>query len=463
MVQPWSISLLLLFSAATARHMGDCTNGIKCTNITTTNNQTFQCRTAGTKNNNQKNILFLHGFPEFSAMYSDLMRTFAGLNYSAIACNQRGYSLHSPSSENDYLYTTLASDALNVARKHFGDTKFHLVGHDHGAFLGWVIAAANTNHLLLSYTALSVPHADAFANAVYGKDADIEQQIASQYFTMFIEKDSASSHLEFWWLSAGKDAGSKNAANIWTSSKDFQKAMWWYSGALNSGYMAIPPIMSASDILKQGVTIGHTGMAALRTLWGGTPNNGTAQLTPIGNVVGVPTLFVCGSQDQSLLCNRPYSLATKEYVRNATYEYLLVDCGHDLLQCEKQSETAKVVAGIVKHIQDVDDGALVLKSNYNCPSTTLINPIGDFTCPVNCNCILNYTFSGAIVHHVQIKIEVGATADINFVSRAGTVQRQSWSIQSAGNTNVNCLSMGSCAWFRFLGEGVSVNCQGNYS
>ena len=90
-------------------------------------------------------------FPRFSAMYSDLMRTLAGLNYSAIACNQRGYSLHSPSSENDYLYTTLASDALNVARKHFGDTKFHLVGHDHGAFLGWVIAAANTNHLLLSY------------------------------------------------------------------------------------------------------------------------------------------------------------------------------------------------------------------------------------------------------------------------------------------------------------------------
>ena len=102
-------------------------------------------------------------------------------------------------------------------------------------------------------------------------------------------------------------------------------------------------------------------------------------------------------------------------------------------------------------------------SRFNCPSETLINPVGDFTCPEKCGCVLNYTSSGKIAHGVQIKVEVGATAEINLVSRAGSVQRQAWTIQSAGSTNVHCLSDGSCDWFRFLGEGLSVGCEGEFS
>ena len=93
-----------------------------------------------------------------------------------------------------------------------------------------------------------------------------------------------------------------------------------------------------------------------------------------------------------------------------------------------------------------------LPLNSNCPTETLINPIGNYICQENCVCVLNYTSSGQIVHRLQIKIEIGAKAEINLVSRAGVVQRQSWAIQSAGTTNVNCLSDGSCAWFRFLGK-----------
>ena len=99
----------------------------------------------------------------------------------------------------------------------------------------------------------------------------------------------------------------------------------------------------------------------------------------------------------------------------------------------------------------------------NCPTKTLINPPGDYTCQENCNCVLNYTAAGDIQGRIQIKIELHAKAEINLVSRAGPVQRQSWAIQSAGRTNVNCFSDGSCAWFRFLGEGIAVNCQGEYS
>ena len=347
-------TLLAAFCVTNARPMGGCNNGITCLNITA-NNLTFQCRTAGNPNqsissNVSKNVLLLHGFPEFSEMYSNLMRTLAQLNYSSIACNQRGYSLNSPNNINDYLYPNLENDAFAVAATHFGVTsKFHLIGHDHGALLGWKISASNPNQLLSSYTALSVPHADAFSNGLYGPEADIEQQIASQYFTMFIDKDSASSHFEFWWLTMGKFDGNKDSANIWKSSQDFQKTMWWYNGAMNSGIMAMVPIMTASQILSHGVS--HAAIATLRTMWGGTANNGTRATHPIGNITNLPTLYICGSKDPAILCNRSYALKTKNYIVNGTYTNVVVDCGHDLLTCTKTTETSKVVASIVAHLQ----------------------------------------------------------------------------------------------------------------
>jgi hypothetical protein len=42
-----------------------------------------------------------------------------------------------------------------------------------------------------SLTALSVPHLDAFSDGLYGPNADKDQQIASQYFTVFNLPDSA--------------------------------------------------------------------------------------------------------------------------------------------------------------------------------------------------------------------------------------------------------------------------------
>ena len=287
-------------------------------------------------------------------MYSDLMRTLAGLNYSSIACNQRGYSLDAPLSVDDYLYPLLEQDAWAVAARHFGvHATFHLIGHDHGALLGWCMSASNPNRLLSSYTALSVPHTDAFSQGIYGAHADLEQQIASQYFTMFTEKKSASSHFEFWWLTLGKFDGNADSANIWTSAKDFQKALWWYNGAMDAGVMATPPIMSASQILSHGLS--HAAIAALRTLWGGTPNNGSNATKPIGDIENVPVLYVCGSKDSAILCNRPYALKTKNYIKNGTYQNVVVNCGHDLLACADKSETAKVVASIISHLQTNGD------------------------------------------------------------------------------------------------------------
>lgn len=108
--------------------------------------------------------------------------------------------------------------------------------------------------------------------------------------------------------------------------------------------------MSSAELLsKVGAC---TAMAALRALWGpgngDVPKEGTPQKVSTGEI-GVPTLFVCGSSDGALLCNRDYSKATGDYC-TAGYTYLEVDCGHDLLSCSKPAETQKVVDGILSHL-----------------------------------------------------------------------------------------------------------------
>jgi len=81
-------------------------------------------------------------------------------------------------------------------------SKFHLVGHDHGACLGWVSAgSAEGRAKVLSYSSLSIPHPTAFNAALAGPAGDLQQQIASQYFTMFVLNDSAAIHNDFWYNS----------------------------------------------------------------------------------------------------------------------------------------------------------------------------------------------------------------------------------------------------------------------
>lgn len=69
---------------------------------------------------------------------------------------------------------------------------FHLVGHDHGAALGWYTAAEDKGSVL-SYAALSVPHLDAFNAGLFGPTADVQQQIASQVVLSQRKPPSSSS------------------------------------------------------------------------------------------------------------------------------------------------------------------------------------------------------------------------------------------------------------------------------
>ena len=79
---------------------------------------------------------------------------------------------------------------------------------------------------------------------------------------------------------------------------------------MEAGVMAMPPLMSVTELLKKGSS------AFLRGVFGGEPNQGIPATNPSGNV-DIPVLYVCGSEDGSILCNQPYALKTEEFFDGA--------------------------------------------------------------------------------------------------------------------------------------------------
>mgnify|MGYP001233984157 CR=1 FL=1 len=144
------------------------------------NGLTFTCRVAGMDNDGDA-IILLHGFPETSHMWFELMPTLAKEGFRVIAPDQRGYSPGArPSGKNAYKMEYLIQDVLSIADA-FGIEKFHLAGHDWGSAVGWALAYHSPDRVY-SWTALSVPHLTAFLNAVM---TDEVQKKKSEYISFF--------------------------------------------------------------------------------------------------------------------------------------------------------------------------------------------------------------------------------------------------------------------------------------
>ena len=94
--------------------MKGCENGISCDQVEA-NGFTFDCRFAGDADSGVP-ALMLHGFPEWSDMYMDLMRRLAKEGFRSAACNMRGYSPGAkPKGVEDYDYDVLASDVEAIS------------------------------------------------------------------------------------------------------------------------------------------------------------------------------------------------------------------------------------------------------------------------------------------------------------------------------------------------------------
>jgi len=306
----------------------------------TANNLTFDCRFAGLDLGEAKkgDVMLLHGFPEWSSMYLPLMSELAKAGYHSVACDQRGYSPGaSPEKEEDYNYNLLRDDIFAVADALKFD-KFHVIAHDHGAVLGWYAAGSQRGEeRFLSYTAMSIPHNDAFAAGLYGPDADVEQQMASQYFSIFTMPNSASMKNNTLFNSWGRPSG-------FDTSSHFQKALWWYNGAFDVGVLSMPPSYSADYLRAQGAN----ASADQREYFGGDENDGLPQKVATGQI-SMPTLYVCGTDDTFILCDHEFARNTKNFCTK-DYQHLPVACGHNPLACDDPTSTDKVVAGVINRV-----------------------------------------------------------------------------------------------------------------
>lgn len=122
---------------------------------------TYRARIAG-MNNEGPNVLLLHGFPEASIIWEDLIATAAREGFRVVAFDQRGYSPGArPSGVENYRVPLLISDVYAVADAVGFDT-FHLAGHDWGAVVGWFTVMSNEFSRIKSWAALSIPHAGVF-------------------------------------------------------------------------------------------------------------------------------------------------------------------------------------------------------------------------------------------------------------------------------------------------------------
>ncbi|MET0384653.1 MAG: alpha/beta hydrolase, partial [Polyangiales bacterium] len=146
---------------------------------------TFECDVAGSDAGQL--VLCLHGFPQTSHSYRDLLPALAEVGFLALAPNQRGYSPGArPRDLLAYTPSKLVGDALALA-DHFEAQRFHLVGHDWGGQIAWMLAARHPERLR-SLSVLSRPHPAAFADALR---EDTEQATRSKHHQAFQDPDMA--------------------------------------------------------------------------------------------------------------------------------------------------------------------------------------------------------------------------------------------------------------------------------
>jgi pimeloyl-ACP methyl ester carboxylesterase len=120
------------------------------------NGLVFRARVAGLDSRGP-GLILLHGYPATSAMWEPLVAPAAAAGYRVVAYDQRGYSPGArPDGVESYRIDQMVGDVVAVADA-AGFADFHLVGHDWGCVVGWIVAVRNPERVR-SWTGLSIPH-----------------------------------------------------------------------------------------------------------------------------------------------------------------------------------------------------------------------------------------------------------------------------------------------------------------
>lgn len=109
-------------------------------------------------------VVLLHGFPQTSTSWEKVSELLHSEGFRTIAPDMRGYSPGArPEGRSAYAGDKLVADV--AALIDVVGQPVHLVGHDWGSAVGWMVTAAHPD-LVQSWTAVSVPHPAAFMGSM---------------------------------------------------------------------------------------------------------------------------------------------------------------------------------------------------------------------------------------------------------------------------------------------------------
>ena len=122
-------------------------------------------------------LLFLHGFPEHSGAWDEVLPAFA-TEFHAVAPDQRGYARSSkPEGVEAYRVKSLVRDVLAVGDQLSPNAPFAIVGHDWGASVAYATAIAAPNRIS-RLVVINGVHPGPFQRALVENEA---QRQASSY------------------------------------------------------------------------------------------------------------------------------------------------------------------------------------------------------------------------------------------------------------------------------------------
>jgi pimeloyl-ACP methyl ester carboxylesterase len=276
--------------------------------VVAANGWRFTVRAAGPADGEP--VVLLHGFPETSAMWVPTMTVLAAAGYRCVAPDQRGYSPGArPAEVSAYDGAELVADVLALADA-LGWSRFHLVGHDWGAAVGWRTAIADPNRLA-SLTVLSVPHYRAFAEASW---SDPDEADYRRFLELVVAPEGAAERVlardDFATFRAGwvfhDPAEIEATLSVLRAPGAFTAALAWYrAGDAHRRYRERPP-----------------------------------------DPVDVPTLLLWGTSDPYV---RPAALTRAERIPVRDYRRVDLDAGHWLVQQRPQQVQREILAQLRRH------------------------------------------------------------------------------------------------------------------
>lgn len=263
----------------------------------------FRARVAGLANDGP-GLVLIHGFPESSIMWAPLIERAAAAGFRVLAYDQRGFSPGArPPDVADYRLDRLVEDVFAVADA-AGFERFHLVGHDWGAVVGWV-AAARSPARVATWTALSIPH----PAAIFPRE---DPQPTPAYVRVFRWPGVAETLLGFgdrWLLHRV----------LWPALDPPQRAEY-------DALYAEPGALAATLALYRALAPGELPEAAERP-------------------VTQPVLYVYGRRDLAAYVAPSVQARLPRWV-DGPFERLALDAGHWLIE----DEEARVVDAVMAHL-----------------------------------------------------------------------------------------------------------------